>query len=365
VSQVIFILLFGLPFIVFPWGISPFETPKVFVAEMILALLLIQQILFQPKFIRVSRDWLYPIGLIFGLSLLHVVFLHTPTTIFGNVFRLQGVFLLWLLLGWVLTIANSNLLNIKSQWVWIAFSGLLISVFLFGWEENGRWIGSLGEPNALAATAIFFWPWLSLAEIKVKNNLSTFLPPTFTFIIILFSGSRSGIVAFILQLLFLLFFKFTKSFKKSFSWIIILLIFGLTLPFWETKIFENRVEIWQTALSAGWKNPILGHGFGNIEQALKQTAINLSNNLRFQYVDSSHNFLLDWWVQGGMVGLGALIYLLNRTVRNFIKKQARLELVLLIGVVTVMLFNPVSVVTLVHFWWLIGWGAVQTDLKVV
>ncbi len=135
----------------------------------------------------------------------------------------------------------------------------------------------------------------------------------------------------------------------------ILLFTSLFLPLIQKKkIWENRTEIWSTALAAGLERPILGWGFGNVEFALRETSFLLKNNLRFQYVDSSHNLILDYWVQGGIVGVILILYLIFLTFKKFISKKDRLSLGVFFGVLTVLQFNPVSVVTSIHFWWLIG-----------
>jgi O-antigen ligase len=138
---------------------------------------------------------------------------------------------------------------------------------------------------------------------------------------------------------------------------LILLLFSLIPPIVDKHtLYENRGEIWRTALYAGYEHPVLGWGFGNTEVAFKDYNLKLYNNLRGYYVDSSHNFVLDWWVQGGVVGLTLLSLLLLDAFKGYMYAKNRQYLVLLLGVITVMSFNPVSVVTLVQFWWLISSG---------
>src|SRR5581483_8960777 len=128
-------------------------------------------------------------------------------------------------------------------------------------------------------------------------------------------------------------------------------------PFIENKgPFENRGEVWKTAFLSGLEAPLVGHGFGNVEKALKETSMRIGNNIRFQYVDSSHNILLDYWTEGGILGLGLLLIFLFLSFREYIQHHEKSLLAPLLGICTVMLFNPVSVVTLVAFWFLIGQG---------
>lgn len=134
-----------------------------------------------------------------------------------------------------------------------------------------------------------------------------------------------------------------------------LLLLALFLPFQESfGFFENRSDIWQTAIAAGFKSPVIGHGFGNIQEPMRETAVELNNNVQYQVVDSAHNFLLDFWIQGGTVGLAAVLILIYLTIKSFIRHKKIIELTAFLGLMTAMLFNPVSVVNLLAFWWLIG-----------
>ena len=356
-TAIVGFLLFGLPLVVFPIGVTQFEIPKVFLAELAIFLLLLLKLL---KLKKITWDWLswLPvrlIGLIIGLSLIHLLFFSTQTTLFGNIFRLQGIFPLWLLLILALTSREIKLTIIPANLPLVVLIAVAGSVILFGTNSAGRAVGFLGEPNALAATAIFLWPWIYFQQPTTLTWKKVLACVCVIFVLIL-SGSRSGVIAFVIQLTLLV---LMKRFTLAKSALVALGLFGLSLflPLWERNlVFENRAEVWMTAWWAGWKNPILGNGFGNIESALRASAISLTNNLRFQYVDSSHNLLLDWWVQGGIIGVGLLLSLIFISFRKFIDHKKPLELVLILGLLTVMQFNPVSVVTLVGFWWLLGQG---------
>ena len=176
-------------------------------------------------------------------------------------------------------------------------------------------------------------------------------------LLILFSGSRSGFIAFGLQSLFLLLKYFNVSFSKSAAICLALFISSLLLPFMQRQmVFENRADVWRVAFAAGAEKPIFGWGIGNTEKALHDTSVKINNVVRYQKVDSSHNVFLDWWVQGGIIGLGLFLYIVGSTMLQLIRQKETLHVVLLIGIVTVMSFNPVSIVTLIHFWWILGWG---------
>lgn len=353
-------LLFYLAFVVLPITTSSFEAPKVILTELTIEILLLIAIFKQKIILLIKEKRLLSalLSVIFLLTIYHLIFLPTQMTFFGNVFRLQGIFLLWhlLIFSFISSIYPIKVNN--SLLPFISMAILIISSLFLRANESGRLVGSLGEPNSLAAVVIFLWPILFFS-LKSKNSRALkILIPSTVIIFIVFTGSRSGLLAIFIQLMFLTMLYILKVSLTKATFISVLLI-GLTLifPFMENKgVFENRSEIWQTAWHAGWKAPFLGNGFSNIESTLHQTSKELSNNVQYQFVDSAHNLFLDWWIQGGLVGITILFILTGYTFYQFVRKVKLLEIILLLGILTTMLFNPVSVVILLYFWWLIGRG---------
>lgn len=337
-----------------PFGISPFETPKVIAAEIGIELLLIVSFFRHSGPARISKQQALLILPLIVLTLIDLLMFPSPTAFFGNSFRLQGIFLLWNLLIFSIISSNIKINKIPNIIYSISMSLLLATTIFFGGNENGRAIGTLGEPNALAATAVFILPFLLFRQ----KNLIKILGFIVVLIIIFLSGYRSGLIAIGIESIFLLLNRISKlSLAKSFIFAFILLILSFSLPIIEGGgWFENRSVIWQTAFVAGFKSPIIGNGFANTEIALHQTSIDMKNLVQHQFIDSSHNIFLDFWVQGGIVGLISLILLMALSIRNLIANSKLLELTIFLGLFTVMSFNPVSVVTLVAFWWVVGQG---------
>lgn len=135
-----------------------------------------------------------------------------------------------------------------------------------------------------------------------------------------------------------------------------LLALSLFLPFTKQGLtYENRAEIWKTAWASGWEKPFFGWGFGNISLALENTSFfKLSNNLRYQFVDSTHNLLLHWWVQEGIIGVILILGVLSYSFVRLLQRKQIIELTILVGLLAILSFNPVSIVTLLQFWWIIG-----------
>jgi O-antigen ligase len=229
-----------------------------------------------------------------------------------------------------------------------------VFALLIGGEGVERAIGTIGEPNALAAVVLFVWPFLYFTKRPIPQWVKL-ASLALVFLLIYITGSRSGMIAFIIQLTFILISRTQLSLAKGVVISFLILIVTYSLPFMpQGSIYEQRSEIWHAAVVAGAEKPIIGHGFGNTQVALEASVNKLNNNLRGSYVDSSHNIFLDWWVQGGFIGLGLFIVLLYKIFRQFIRKEKVMELVLLLGLLAALSFNPASVVSLVALWWLMG-----------
>lgn len=330
-----------------------FETPKVIVGEILIEVLVLLTFLKSRFQLRIN-PFTGAVALLFLLTLIDLIFLRTNTTLFGNLFRLQGVFLLWHLLGLSLV---SSVVNLpRKTYLFSIFSlvVLTLSAYILGGDLNGRAFGTLGEANSLAGAAIFLLPFGLLASPRWAKIGSLL----FVSLIILASGSRAGVIAFLIQLIFvglvhLAHFKLSRAFLVA----LLLSLVSLALPIYAGGgWYENRSEIWYTSLVAGTLSPVIGHGFGNTETVLHKTALILNNNIQYQVVDSAHNIFLDFWVQGGVLGIMAVVILIIFAVRNFLQKGQLRDLMVILGLLTTLSFNPVSVSLLIAFWFFLGQG---------
>lgn len=360
--NIVFFLIFILPLLVFPLGPYFFESPKVIVAEIAIDVLFILRVFLNRGETKVLFHKINPvafgaIGVVLLFTIISCLSIPSSQSFFGNPIRLQGIFLLWHLLIFSLLSADIRLDKQNKLFYLIYFLFFTVTVLivaLLGINQNGRVVGTLGDPNSLAAVTIFFLPFLWFKENLPVKILALILGLG----AVIFSGSRSGLLAFGLEGVFLLLsnIKFLGMGKSALI-VLIMLGMSLLLPFIEGGgWFENRGEIWQTAVLAGLKSPLLGNGFGNIQPVLKETSVSLDNNLQYQIVDSSHNIFLDFWVQGGIWGVVFLLIILAVSLSSFIKTGNKLLITLLIGLLTVLSFNPLSVVVLLMFWWVLGQG---------
>ncbi len=356
----VYIILFCLPLLVFPFGISYFELPKVFASELLIELLAISLLLtVTSSFWRISSQTNFILLGLLIISLIDLIFMPGQDYFFGNGFRLQGIFLFWHLM--LLTFLASRLKEQTYHWLGYLIPILILlgSTFIFGSNQDNRIVGTLGEPNALGAVALFYLPFIYLTNSQNKIKIILiFLGTIISLYIITVSGSKSALLGFVIEATFLLpTMVFNFSVKKTLILCLIILLLSLTAPFFQKELlFENRSEVWTTAWNAGLQKPILGWGIGNTQTALHETSKIINNNIQYQVVDSSHNIFLDFWVQTGVTGLAFFITLVIISFKNFLTSKNLLYLTLLLGLLTTASFNPLSVVSLVAFWWVIGQG---------
>jgi len=350
-------LLFILPFIFLPSQNFQFEIPKVILGE--LAIGILATIFFLKNKvvkIRLNQHLLVLDGLIIAITLIDLVFLSSSISFFGNQFRMQGIFLLWML---VLLSFISSLFKYeipKTKWLVLLLTLELLVGLLIGWSADGRLVGTLGEPNMLAS----FITFLSTLIIFNSDKETSYIKITgiiLAALIIFLTGSRSGAVAFIIVLISYFLIEFRKlSLKKTLIIALFLTLLSLGLPFIDktTSLLEDRIEIWRVSILAGTNNPILGSGFGNTETSIHNEAVKINSPIQYIYIDSSHNLILDWWIEGGIIGVIAILSVISFTIYNFFNKKNSKYLFSFLVVVTTMLFNPTSIITLITFWWLIG-----------
>lgn len=358
-SFLIAFVLFILPLIYIPFIPLGFETPKVIIFETLVELICITMIM-QNKLSRpTSRFFVVCFAGVILLSFYSLLFHFSSTSLFQNPIRMQGIFLLWHFVFWAYFSAYIVPPVSFSFLPLISLGVLFLSALFLHEPVSYRSVGLLGEPNALASVAVFLFPWILFSKsvfTKKKNILFLGFAIISTLGIVFLSGSRSGLVAIGIEMIVWI---LTKN--KLFTPKIILMIgvsiivLSLLLPFnKQQSSWEDRGTIWKIAIQAGALHPFLGWGFGNITQALHQTASNVQSPLTYVYVDSSHNIFLDWWIQGGIVGFGILVSFIIYAFKSFLQKNDGFGITLLLGLITVVSFNPASIATLVAFWWLIG-----------
>lgn len=357
IVPLIFFLLFLLPFVIAPFGITQFENPKVIVAEAAIILVFLITLFKNPDIFRRKNNLVYLYGIIILLTIIDLIFFNTSISFFGNAFRMQGIFLLWLLLLFSYLSTQAQLKKIPWYVIFFLIIAQVVATLFLPVNESGRYVGVMGEPNATAALMLFLWPflWFSLEQFNRRKIAVIAVGTICVFIVFYLTGSKSALIGFLLQTIFLLLLWLKVSMKKAVVIGVCLLFLSFSLPFFQKDIpYENRLEVWTAGVFAGLQHPVIGGGFGNTENLLHQATIDQELRVQHYYVDSSHNIFLDWWVQGGIIGFGILVIFIVSALRMYVKNNNKRNIVLLLGILTVASFNPLSIVSLLQFWWLIG-----------
>jgi hypothetical protein len=365
IPLITYLLLFVVPLVVIPGIDLRFEPPKVLISE-ILIICLAVYVIATGKFSlkRASKPLLGILGCLFLLSFFHLIVSPSQQNLFGNVFRLQGTILFWHFL--LLAIIAQNIwFRLKEKYIYMsALLAVVAGSLVFGSNSAGRWVGSLGEPNALGAVVVLIFPFVFLSFKSIWVKILSVLLALF---VINFTESRSAFIGMGLELFLLMVIKISKG-KYILASIItmIVLILSLGLPildriyFLKTNTnplnyrFEDRAEIWNVAGLAGLESPIIGSGIESIQEKIHRTAQKINVNAQYQVIDSSHNLLFDYWIWGGSIGLFMILTLVILTIKNLSKKKMLIELAVFIGLLTVLSFNPTTVPVLAGFWWIIG-----------
>jgi hypothetical protein len=335
------------------FGQYPFEVSKVVIFEL-LTLILIGLNITEKSEIRIPWIRWAPLAGLVSLSVVHLVSKPPLDYVWGNPVRLQGVLLLWFLaiFSYVCSSIRSN------TWGRLPGVGLIVlflSAIFIRSVDSPRWVGTLGEPNALALASVIL---LLLTLFSTEKLIVRVISVLVSVSMVVFSGSRSGLVTLGLIGLYGLFrIKLKYSIKKTILLLLIPAVLSLILPFvYRESTYQDRSLIWTTAWYAGGQNWLAGTGWGSIETGMARGAQILGNALRFQPVDDAHNIFLNYYLQGGIAGVACFIWLLGNAFRGICSTGDEMSILLLIAILTMLSFNPASVSSLAVLWFLIGRG---------
>jgi len=216
--------------------------------------------------------------------------------------------------------------------------GLHIDLFLRGSKPSSFFENR--NPYAVASVAVFIWSLVNLRHsfILYSAGIGAALYS------IILTGSRNGILTFVICLLILLYLTFRQIRAQSTVFTIVLAIsLAMGIGFYslhsqaisrtilsfknllnvesykDLEKFDMRFTIFRAAFETGMRNPpILGSGtktFGyEVFSKAKDVVYSNENYVRFEslYKDTlnSHNFLLTVWIEMGWVGLIAVLIFL-------------------------------------------------------
>ena len=139
-----------------------------------------------------------------GLAVICYIHLLAGSGGWGNQYRPQGELIYLGLVGWLLFADKLNF-SVHKYGTFALYSlvGLVISALLIGPREDWRYIGVLGEPNALAAASLFYLT-LVMQLSGYKKWLGVFL----SVLLVIATGSRGGVLGICLMVLWIVGWRF-------------------------------------------------------------------------------------------------------------------------------------------------------------
>ena len=343
-KKILFILIIFTvftPLVLFEKLTFPFVTEKTLYFRLIVNILLVVWAIVTFK----NPDFL-PRKSLLNISLLAWLVITLITAIFGHDFqnsfwsgleRMEGFVGLFYSLIFFFILSNS----LKKQDEWnilfsvscmVAFLVVLVGVFreFEGIKVGERLFSSLGNPSYLGLYLVLHSFLVGFLFLKGSPKLKIL----FSFMILVFligialSQSRSSILGLLIGYLILIIFSiFSKEVSPKLRWSLgLFLIFsgisiGLIFKNAESLTIRNsvflsrvvrvatssktgvsRVNNWKIAYEGFKEKPLLGWGQENYSYVFAKHFLPQMYDDAPWY-DRSHNFLLDWLVSGGILGL--------------------------------------------------------------
>lgn len=347
-----------------------FELPKMYFVYTLTLLILLAHLvsLLRSQAPRWrSHKLLLPLGLFYLSQLVSTFFsVDSYTSIFGYYSRLNGG-LLSLTTYIILFLILSQYINPKFKQkiiYYTLFSGILAAIYgilqHFGIDKD-QWLqdvqtrvfSTLGQPNWLAAYLCILLPLSINQSFKSKKILHSslwFLVSSLLFLCLLFTKSKSGLVAAAISLTIYFIYKFFNKRSSIYYLSIYLLIFitlSLTIsnPIKEivfpqknspsttqttilniTPSEDIRRIVWQGSFDLWKRFPLFGTGpetFAYTYYWTRPASHNLTSEWDFLY-NKAHNEYLNYLATTGIFGLASYLFLIAYFLYYLRKKPALL-----------------------------------------
>jgi hypothetical protein len=339
-SKIFIFILLALPLIT--WG-GYYEGPKVFVFTMLGVLLivfwLLKIIVLKENISFTRADTLYLVWL-FILTVASIAGIHSLESLMGGSYRHQGVIFfltLWLIYktAAVLKKEDRGFLNKGVAFIIVVEALIVLFQYSTGRMYFGKPLGTIGEANAVAG-------FLAIGSYFVFRSLDSifFALPVIS---ILIPQSRSGLIALLPNLIFLL-----RNLKSEFRRVLIFLLvaggIGFVVVVSRAKtasLFEDRGAIMQLGIRESIKRPLLGYGAESGEVVYGRAFSADHFKLNGLIIDRSHNLLLDvfmWSGSAGLIVFVAFLVAFYKSLDNKFKKLAFMSFVIY------SMFQPLGIV---------------------
>lgn len=325
--------LFVLPLVFWPKAAISYEIPKVWFFQRwveFLGILGVLEIWAGVKKIGQGKSFLIFLVALFILviSLSSLLGIDFGKSLLGNYYRQDGlltlfhfaIFFYFLILfwedDWQLPAVKSLVLGNFFASLWVIISGIRFHLFkdLTVYHFGGALGGTFGQPNFLAGYLLVSLPFTSflIEESKLLMKKFWWLVLSSEIMAIFLTLSRAGAVGIVIFAAGWILLKSRKGRKLGWLGLLGILVVLLSGTFWVLVSSggewapESRTRIFNRAVFAWSRKPILGWGWANFDYAYESVKwpSNLVNDV---YVDKAHSLLLEFLVTTGLVGLA--IYL--------------------------------------------------------
>lgn len=394
-------LLFFIPLFFTSFNSELFELPKMYLVYFVTLTILSLHILnFLNKKTFLFRRTFLDIPLIIFLisQIVSTVFSIDPhTSFFGYYSRLNGGLLsliCYLILYWILVVYldekfKRNIISIS------LFSGFLVASFgiaqhfgidkhLWVQDVQSRVFSTLGQPNWLAAYLCVLLPF-SLFKLSEKKEFIPYtkylILNTVFFLCLLFTKSKSGIIAATISILIFLIFYLIKNIKNKknilyFSFLLILfttLSLTITNPI-KDQIFPKKIStinnqpstilitpsgdirkiVWKGSINLWKKFPIFGTGVETFAYSYYWTRPvehNLTSEWDFLY-NKAHNEYINYLATTGAFGFLSYLFLII-SVLIYILKNSKSTILISYLSILITNFAGFSVVIIALYFFLL------------
>lgn len=290
---------------------------------------------YRPKISGIVLSFLLLLVVMFFANLMGV---HPHSSFWSNLERMDGyislvhTFMYMLVLG--------SMLQSKETWDWLLNTSLAIAIFVafFGLfefvtaTEELRIVSTLGNAGYLAIYMLFhvffaIWLFISSQNIVEKILYAAVIP---LFVFVMFETGTRGTFIGLLVGLFVMVCYVAMVKQQSLNYrkivvgisIALLAIVASFIVIKDSELIQNnknlsrianissddlegRFIIWSIAWQGIKEKPVLGYGQSNFNYVYNKHYD--PRNFNAQWFDRSHNFILEWLVTGGFLGL--IVYL--------------------------------------------------------
>src|SRR5260221_200031 len=395
------LLFFLVPLIFYPRSSEVFEFNKLITIYIFTAIIVgiwIIKMIVQKKIIFKRTILDIPLILFLISQIISTIFsIDIQTSLFGYYGRWNGglISLISIAILYWAFVSNINKKNLKKIILMALASSLIVAVygilehfghsvsciFINGQFNDDCWVqevqkrvfATIGQPNWMAAyiTSLLPLSWYYALRQKQKDRTILWLIASLLmFLALIFTKSRSGLLAFGIESIIFWGFVLLKDFKKNVPIFIILILSlgGLFLVFSKdavnqpppsteggTESADIRKIVWSGAIDIWKHHPIFGTGVETFAYSYFQfrpVAHNMTSEWNFLY-NKAHNEYLNFAATTGSVGILTYGIVIIFSLFQIFKSKSEFKFAILAGYISILITNffgfSVSIISLLFF----------------